>query len=66
MKLDVKFSESNQSFNSQFGSVQNISDGGYERGYAAGYTEGLAARQHETWTITYADGTVEEKEVALL
>lgn len=66
MKLDVKFSESNQSFDCQFGEVNNVSDGGYERGYAAGYTEGLAARQYEIWTITYADGTVEEKEVALL
>lgn len=40
MKLDVKFSESNQSFDPKFGEVHNISDGGYERGYAEGYDVG--------------------------
>ena len=54
--------------------VGAVSDGQYEKGYAvgyeqgesAGYAEGLAARTYETWTITYADGSVEEEEVALL
>ena len=54
--------------------VGAVSDGQYEKGYAigyeqgerAGYTEGLAARKHETWTITLTDGSVVEKEVALL
>ena len=27
---------------------------------------GLGVREYETWTITYVDGTVEEKKVALL
>lgn len=40
MKLDVKFAESNQSFNPQFGEVHKVSDGGYERGYAEGYEVG--------------------------
>lgn len=40
MKLGVKFVESNQSFKTEFGEVQNISDGGFERGYAKGYAEG--------------------------
>lgn len=62
MTLNVTFSESNQSFDSTFGEVHNISDGGYERGYA----EGMAARTHETWTLTLIDGTVVEKDVALL
>lgn len=86
MILDITFSESNQSFNPGFGEVHNISDGGYERGYAAGYDagetdgyemgvaegytdgyeDGLAARVYETWTITLTDGTVVEKEVALV
>jgi flagellar biosynthesis/type III secretory pathway protein FliH len=39
---------------------------GYNQGYEDGYEEGLAARSYETWTITYVDGTVQEKEVALL
>ena len=34
--------------------------------YDEGYADGLAARTYETWTITYVDGTIEEKEVALL
>ena len=40
MILDVKFVESDQSFAPQFGEVYNVSDGDYERGYAAGYTDG--------------------------
>lgn len=39
---------------------------GYTDGHAVGYAEGLAARKYETWTITLVDGTVIEKEVALL
>ena len=78
MKLDVKFSETDKSFTPVFGEVYNITDGGYERGYAKGYEQGeedgikkgydngLAARTYETWTITLADGTVIEKDVALL
>lgn len=46
------------------------SDEAYERGisegYAKGHADGLAARTYETWTITLEDGTVVEKEVALL
>ena len=66
MNFDVEFHVTDQTFRPQFGEVHNISDGGYERGYGEGYEEGLAARTYETWTITYVDGTVEEKEVALL
>ena len=86
MKLAVTFSEKDASFDVDFGSVNNISDGGFERGYAEGhedgtaegytkghedgkaegYEEGLAARTYEVWTITLADGTVVEKEMALL
>lgn len=39
---------------------------GEVEGYKEGYDAGLAARTYETWTITYVDGTVEEKDVALL
>lgn len=78
MDFKVKFTEQGGTFKAKFGAVQNVSDGGYERGYAAGYevgevdgrgkgyAEGLAARAYETWTITLTDGTVIEKEVALL
>ena len=73
-RIDVTFREEDQHFDVQFEAIQNVSDGGYERGYKEGYTEGvqkgyadgLAARQYETWKITYVDGTVEEKQVALL
>lgn len=40
--------------------------GEYENGYTDGYADGLAARKYETWTFTLADGSVIEKEVALL
>ena len=78
MTFRVKFSEQGGSFRARFGAVQTASDGGFDRGYAdgyekgnadgygKGYNEGLAARTYETWTIAYVDGTVEEKEVALL
>lgn len=66
MNFKVKFEESRSSFGVGFGEVQTASDGGYERGYAAGYEEGLATRKHETWTFTLTDGTIAEKDVALL
>jgi hypothetical protein len=66
MIFETKFSETNQSFRPDFRQIQTASDGGYERGYSAGYAEGLATRTYETWTITLTDGTVIEKEVALL
>ena len=74
MKVNVVFSESNHSFDADFGEVHGVSDGGYERGYEAGYgdgytkghADGLAERTYEIWTLTLVDGTVIEKEVALL
>ena len=62
MKVEAKFVESKQSFKAKFGEVHDVSDGGYERGYEAG----LAERSYETWTITLMDGTIVEKEIALL
>ena len=41
-------------------------EAGYAEGKTEGYAEGLAARTYEVWTITLADGTVVEKEMALL
>lgn len=70
MFFNADFNITDQSFTPSFGKVNNISDGGYERGYErgydAGYEKGLAARTYEIWTITLVDGTVVEKEVALL
>ena len=40
MSFRVKFSEQGGSFRARFGETHNISDGGYERGYAKGYEEG--------------------------
>lgn len=53
MTFRVKFSEQGGSFRARFGEVQNISDGGYERGYAAGYEAGL----------DYKPPTIYEKDV---
>lgn len=41
MILDIQFTENNQLFNTTFGEVHNVSDGGYERGYEKGYEEGF-------------------------
>lgn len=62
MKFDVEFKEISRTIHAEFGEIYNVSDGGYERGYA----DGLAARKYETWTITLSDGTVIDKKVALL
>lgn len=56
MKFKVKFSESNQNFKPQFGEVHNISDGGYERGYAKGYEVGNADGYTKGHAEGYADG----------
>ena len=56
MILDIKFSESNQSFNPQFGEIHNISDGGFERGYAKGYEGGYTRGHTEGVEQGYADG----------
>ena len=41
-------------------------DKGYTDGYEKGHTDGLAQREYEVWTITLVDGSIVEKEVALL
>ena len=78
MVVDIVFSESDQSFNCNFGEINNISDGGYEKGYDEGYidgylngfdkgkADGLAQRQYEIWTMTLADGSTVHKEIALI
>lgn len=78
MILEMDFSENDQNIEMEFGEVNNISDGGFERGYEAGYEsgysegefngykQGLNERKYETWVITLMDGTIVEKEVALL
>lgn len=52
MKLGVKFEQSKQRFKTNFGTVHNISDGGYERGYAEGYEIG----NEEGYTEGHTDG----------
>lgn len=39
---------------------------GHMEGVEQGYAAGLAAREYETWTITLTDGSVVEKDVALV
>ena len=92
--FELEFTKTEQQINLDFEKVVEVSDGGFERGYAAGYVEGhsygydeghedgystgrdegyneghndgLAERAYEIWTITLEDGTVIEKEVALI
>lgn len=42
MIVDVIFEENDASFDVDFGEVYNISDGGFERGYAEGYDDGYS------------------------
>lgn len=44
MEFQVKFHVTNQAFTPSFENVNNVSDGGFERGYAAGYDDGEASR----------------------
>lgn len=78
MDFKVRFSENRQDFVANFEQTTIVSEGGYEEGYQKGKLEGLeegygvgydngkAERTYEIWTITLTDGTVIEKEVALL
>ena len=43
MRYDFKYKQGARSFRPDFGRVINATDGGYERGHAAGYTEGETA-----------------------
>ena len=56
MTFRVKFSEQGGSFRARFGEVQNISDGGFERGYAEGYEDGYTRGHTEGVEQGYADG----------
>ena len=43
MKVTVRFSQSENLFKPKFREVDNISDGGYERGYESGFVDGVAS-----------------------
>lgn len=78
MEFDLIWFEEDGSFELDFEEISVITDGGFEKGYQEGYEdgadhgyqdgyeEGLTHRTYETWVITLMDGTVIEKEVALL
>ena len=52
MVVDIVFSESDQSFNCNFGEVTNLSDGGFEKGYEDGYSKGKT----EGYSNGYSEG----------
>lgn len=54
MKLDLNFTENNKEFKLDFGQIQDLSDGGYERGYERGKADEQAI------TTSILDGTIEE------
>ena len=56
MRLAVKMRESNERFPVRFGEVHNISDGGFERGYAAGKEDG-STFYNDFWDILQENGT---------
>lgn len=56
MTFRVKFSEQGGSFRARFGETHNISDGGFERGYAEGYEGGYTRGHTEGVEQGYADG----------
>ena len=54
MKLDLNFTENNKEFKLDFGQIQDLSDGGYERGYERGKAD------EQKVTTSILDGTIEE------
>ena len=60
MILEAKFEASDQIIKADFGNVQNVSDGGYERGYAegekVGYNKGYTEGEQKGHESGYADG----------
>ena len=56
MTLDVKFEEQDQTFNTDFGEVQTVSDGGFERGYNEGYAQGEVEGYDKGKTDGQVDG----------
>lgn len=59
MTLDVKFEEQDQTFSTNFGEIQTVSDGGFERGYNEGYAQG----EVEGYDKGKTDGRVEGEQV---
>lgn len=53
MKLDLSFTENNKEFKLDFGQIQDLSDGGYERGYERGKAD------EQKITSSILDGTIE-------
>lgn len=70
MKLEVKFSESKQSFAPQFGEVHSTSGGSYENGYAAGksdgYDDGYNAGAADGYATGYDRGVASVPPVCLV
>lgn len=62
MRLNVKFTTQNASFKTDFGEVHNISDGGYERGYAEGEKVGYENGYSEGETKGKAEGIEQGKQ----
>ena len=56
MKLNVKFKENKQRITPKFGEVFNASDGGFERGYDAGYAKGETAGYNKGTSDGYTTG----------
>ncbi len=66
MKLDLKFKENSQKLDLKFGQFQDLTDGGYERGYAEGekvgysngYTDGETKGKEQGYAEGYNEGTI--------
>lgn len=56
MNLNVRFEESKQIFTTQLGEIHNVSDGGFERGYAEGYEKGNLDGYETGYETGYAEG----------
>lgn len=57
MRLEVEFTQSNQTLDIDFGEVHNISDGGYEKGFAEGKTKGHAEGYEKGYNTGLTEGT---------
>lgn len=62
MDFKVNFKENNNSFNSNFGEIHKVSDGGYDKGYNDGYDKGYQTGYGESYDKGFDKGFIDGKQ----
>ena len=59
MRLDVTLREASQTFVAEFGEINDLTDGGYDRGYSEGYAAGEAAGYESGYSAGHEKGYIQ-------